>query len=325
MVASVMRGSAAVRGLADVVLEHSTIAGNNQVAGWAEVVTPTLDATGSIVVSSGDACDVGAATSHGGNVSTGQTCGFDEANDRPDQVDDFAYVEPDLAAAMPVWLPTGSSVGVDLIPAEDCLADLSEDQIRRPRPQGSGCDAGAVELLQPFSDVPPFHPFFDDIAWAASEGIAGGFDDGTYRPGSPVSRQAMAAFLYRIAGEPTFVPPTPPTFSDVGVSHPFRTEVEWLADAGIAGGYDGGTFRPSNPVSRQAMAAFLYRRAGEPDFTPPSPPTFPDVGVGNPFRTEVEWLVAEGIADGYQDGTFKPAGAVSRQAMAAFLHRLASD
>lgn len=48
-----------------------------------------------------------------------------------------------------------------------------------------------------FRDVGPGHPFTDEITFAAQSGIATGFPDGTYRPGQPVSRQAMAAFLER--------------------------------------------------------------------------------------------------------------------------------
>lgn len=48
-----------------------------------------------------------------------------------------------------------------------------------------------------FEDVPNSNPFHDDIAWASNAGIAEGFPDGTYRPGQPVTRQAMAAFLHR--------------------------------------------------------------------------------------------------------------------------------
>lgn len=49
------------------------------------------------------------------------------------------------------------------------------------------------------------------------------------------------------------------TFSDVPPSHPFATEIGRVAGACIAGGYDDGTYRPSDPVTRQAMAAFLSR------------------------------------------------------------------
>jgi len=115
----------------------------------------------------------------------------------------------------------------------------------------------------------------------------------------------------------------PGPFPDVGQAHPFCLEIEWLAGSGIGSGFADGTFRPANTVTRQAAAAFLYRAAGQPAFTPPSTPSFPDVGVGHPFRLEVEWLVAQGIAEGFADGTFRPIGPVSRQALAAFLARYA--
>jgi hypothetical protein len=53
-------------------------------------------------------------------------------------------------------------------------------------------------------------------------------------------------------------------FSDVGANSEFHDEISWLVDAGVANGYPDGTFRPSQPVSRQAMAAFLARGLAGP-------------------------------------------------------------
>jgi len=54
---------------------------------------------------------------------------------------------------------------------------------------------------QTFNDVGPTHPFFDEIEQFAEAGITSGFNDGSYQPGSPVSRQAMAAFMTRGLGQ----------------------------------------------------------------------------------------------------------------------------
>lgn len=334
-------GSAAGIGSPGAVeLEHVTVlssveASSNVDDERVQVVAESLHSTSSYVVAGHvPSCSVGTTTSHGGNVSTDDTCGFTEHDDREDVPGDgvsWDFAPPDSAEPLPVMRPIGADPGLDLRQDPDCGQALPLDQVGNPRPQGAGCDTGAVETpVDPppppsFSDVPADHPFHADIAWLVAEGITTGFDDGTFRPSAPVSRQAMAAFLYRMAGQPPVALPSPPTFSDVGSSHPFRREVEWLADSGITGGYVDGTFRPSAPVTRQAMAAFLHRRAGSPAFEAPSPPTFPDVWVGNRFRTAIEWLVAESITTGYVDGTFRPANPVSRQAMAAFLHRIAND
>jgi hypothetical protein len=59
-------------------------------------------------------------------------------------------------------------------------------------------DAPAGPFPDPgFTDVPVGHPFYDEIAWLAAAGITDGYDDGTFRPLTTVSRQAMMAFLYR--------------------------------------------------------------------------------------------------------------------------------
>lgn len=187
--------------------------------------------------------------------------------------------------------------------------------------RGAAATPGPPGSVATFSDVPVAHPFFVEIEWMVAEGITTGYADGTFRPSWIISRQAMAAFLHRLAGRPAFTPPATPTFTDVGPTHPFRTEIEWAAAQGITTGYPDGTFRPVQPISRQAMAALLHRLAGRPAFTPPATPTFPDVGTTHPFRTEIEWSVAHGVATGYADGTFKPGVSISRQASAAFLFR----
>jgi hypothetical protein len=120
--------------------------------------------------------------------------------------------------------------------------------------------------------------------------------------------------------EPT-EPTKPPSFSDVPADSIFHREISWLAAQGITTGYDDGTFRPIQPVNRDAMAAFLYRLAGEPPFTAPAESPFSDVATDNPFYDEITWLAAQGITTGYDDGTFRPVQPVNRDAMAAFLYR----
>ncbi|NQX11547.1 S-layer homology domain-containing protein [Microbacteriaceae bacterium VKM Ac-2855] len=178
-----------------------------------------------------------------------------------------------------------------------------------------------------FEDVTPDSEFFDDIQWVAGEQIARGYSTRAgleYRPVEKVSRQAMAAFLYRDQGEPAFTPPARPSFVDVPLTHPFYREIEWMRAEGITTGVvnpDGTrSYLPNDPVSRQATAAFLSRIDGGSTYTPATP-TFSDVPKSNPFWSQIEWMAAEGITTGYPDGTFRPLDAVTRQSMAAFLHR----
>lgn len=110
-----------------------------------------------------------------------------------------------------------------------------------------------------FTDVSPDHQFYDEITWLATRGITNGWSDGTFRPGEPVNRDAMAAFFYRMAGSPSYSAPTSPQFTDVQPSTAFYKEISWLAEQDITNGWDDGTFRPVTPIERGAMAAFLYR------------------------------------------------------------------
>lgn len=108
------------------------------------------------------------------------------------------------------------------------------------------------------------------------------------------------------------------TFVDVLTTSPFFTEIEWLAGKGISTGWvqpDGSKlYQPLEPVHRDAMAAFMYRYAGSPDFTPPTMSPFTDVAPTQPFYKEVCWLKEQGISTGWPDGTFRPLGSVNRDA-----------
>ena len=181
-----------------------------------------------------------------------------------------------------------------------------------------------------FVDVPPGSQFFDHIEWLAAETISTGWaqPDGTtqFRPLESVHRDAMAAFLYRLAGAPAYSPPDVSPFLDVTPSTQFYAEICWLSEQQISKGWPDGTFRPLDSVNRDAMAAFLYRFAGSPSFTSPSTSPFADVPPGTQFYQEMAWLADSAISTGWteSDGsrTYRPLTPVARDAMAAFLYRL---
>jgi len=177
----------------------------------------------------------------------------------------------------------------------------------------------------PFRDVPFAWDdlFADQIMWLYDRGVVGGYADGTFRHLAPVNRDAMAAFLFRMAlpGVGTTDCPSA-AFSDVAATHPFCAEISWLSETGITTGFPDGSFRPGTPVSREAMAAFLYRLAHDGADAPPcTNAPFADVAVGNPFCGEIAWLASAGVSTGWSDGTFRPSASIERQAMAAFLYR----
>lgn len=183
----------------------------------------------------------------------------------------------------------------------------------------------AVAVSAPFfTDVPSAYPFYNDITWVAGTGIALGYQDKTYGPTSNVSKQAMAAFIYRFAnrsvGDEGCDPDAPRAFTDVPVSSPFCGAVEWLVLAGIVTG--GGKFDPGSTLSRGTMATWIFHTLHP---AVPAQPcggvTFDDVTAAIPACGDIEWLARTGITTGYNDQTFLPNAPIHRDAMAAFFHR----
>ncbi len=175
-----------------------------------------------------------------------------------------------------------------------------------------------------FSDVQPGHPFFAEIEWLAATGITTGMSPGFFGADLNLSRQAMAAFLYRLEGSPEGSDPqcTTMPFTDVALDNTFCGEIQWLKDEGITQGNGDGTFNPTGNLSRQAMSAFLYRLANGPD-TPPACTVapYPDVPTSNVFCPQITWMGEVGITTTPPGDNFRPSDSLTRQAMAAFLYR----
>lgn len=177
-----------------------------------------------------------------------------------------------------------------------------------------------------FSDVDESTPHYSDILWAKQKNITTGYSDNTFRPYTTVSRCAMAAFLYRLAGSPNYSPTAKDKnrFKDVTSSTSFAKEIWWLGSKGITQGYSDGTFRPYNDVYRCDMAAFLYRFAGSPNYIPSEKEQkiFSDVNNDTAHAKEIQWLAYKGISKGYSNGTFRPYTPLLRCDAMAFIHRV---
>jgi len=184
-------------------------------------------------------------------------------------------------------------------------------------PETAAVGAGS---LGTFVDVQAGDQFGTEMQWMFDQSISTGWEDHTYRPAQSVNRDAMVAFMYRLAHQP-YVQGATKTFPDVSDANQFYKEISWAATIGVTSGYPDGSFRPVVPVNRDAMAAFMYRLAGSPAFTPPTISPFTDVGSDNQFYKEISWMYDTGISRGWPDHTYRPLEPVKRDAMAAFLFR----
>ncbi|WP_259558086.1 S-layer homology domain-containing protein [Brachybacterium sillae] len=108
---------------------------------------------------------------------------------------------------------------------------------------GSALAPGA-QAVGIFSDVPASTLFFAEIQWMHDQGISTGWTVGDrlqYRPAEYVHRDAMAAFFYRLAGEPPFAAPRTSPFRDIRPGQMFYKEITWMADWGISTGWPDGS------------------------------------------------------------------------------------
>ena len=187
-----------------------------------------------------------------------------------------------------------------------------------------------LDIPGKFVDVDSQTPHSDDIVWLGKSRISEGWlrEDGReFCPYDNVARADMAAFLYRLAGEPEYAPPSVSPFKDVETWTPHYLEICWLASTGISEGWtvsDGKEFRPYDKVTRCDMAAFLYRMAGSPSYTVSGSP-FIDCSEKTPHYKEVCWLASTGVSAGWDVSggkEFRSYTKVARADMAAFLRRM---
>ena len=109
----------------------------------------------------------------------------------------------------------------------------------------------------PFTDVPNDATYTPAARWLAETGLTTTASSGRFKPNDFVTRGQMASFLWTFAGKPAAR--TSP-FGDVPTTQWFTTAVNWLAQRGIAKGFNGGTvYKPYDPVTREHMALFLNR------------------------------------------------------------------
>ena len=110
------------------------------------------------------------------------------------------------------------------------------------------------------------------------------------------------------------------SFGDVARSDYFFDAVEWAAEQGIMDGVGGGLFAPHSACTRAQLVTILYRLEGSPAA---SANPFNDVARGSYYEKAVAWAAEHGIVNGYGDGLFGPNDRITREQLAAILHRYA--
>ncbi len=115
----------------------------------------------------------------------------------------------------------------------------------------------------------------------------------------------------------------PGPFRDVSSQHSFVDEITWASEAGITTGFQDGSFRPGQDVTRAQMVTFLWRTMDSPRVT--TAHGFRDVPSDAHYEAALRWAAAEGVIGGTAPGLFDPTGTLSRAQMARMMHRLVGE
>lgn len=178
----------------------------------------------------------------------------------------------------------------------------------------------------PFTDVRESDWFYKDVAFAYENGLFAGTSDTTFSPNASMTRAMLVTVLYRLEGQPAVNGRS--GFSDVQYNGYYEDAVTWAADNGIVNGTSTTTFSPNANVTREQMAAILYRYAQHKKYNTAASSSlngFTDQASVSSYATaSLEWAVAEKLVNG-SAGKLMPTGNATRAQVAAILHRFVEN
>ena len=185
------------------------------------------------------------------------------------------------------------------------------------------CDGGADCPSRKFIDVNTkewYHPYVD---YAVTHGLFGGTSGNTFEPETAMTRAMLVTVLWRSEGQPKGYQNT---FSDVNAKDGswYIDAVAWAAANGVVNGVGNGKFDPEGKITREQMAAILFRYAQKKGIDTSRRGDlsgFPDANRISDYAKEaVYWTVGEGIING-SDGKLLPQGNATRAQVATILMR----
>ena len=181
--------------------------------------------------------------------------------------------------------------------------------------------AAKVEGL-PFTDVTSGDWFYDAVAYVYDKGMMEGTTDTTFAPTMNLTRSMIAQVLYNLEERPEA--PGAAGFPDVAAGAWYADAVNWAAARGIVKGYDTGAFGPEDSVTREQLAAILYRYAQVKGYDTTqggmAVREFSDsASISDWAQTAMSWAVNAQVLSGKGNGVLDPQGTATRAEVAQML------
>lgn len=181
----------------------------------------------------------------------------------------------------------------------------------------------AAPVGLPFADVSGSDWFYNDVRYVYEKGIMDGTGADRFSPNAPLTRAMIVTILYRMAGSPSVSGSS--DFTDVAAGKWFAKAVAWAAANGIVNGYGDSLFGPNDPVTREQLAAILYRYAVYGGMTAVTLEenlgSFADTAQLSAYAIQaMNWAVGQGLING-SGNNLVPKAQATRAQVAAIIHR----
>lgn len=178
----------------------------------------------------------------------------------------------------------------------------------------------------PFIDVKESDWFYEAVQFAFESGMMNGTGGSSFQPNAMLSRSMIATILWRLEGSPDG---NPVRFTDVSDGQWYTEGVNWAAANDLVNGYGNSTFGPKDDITREQMAAILYRYAqfkGYDCTVQGDLSRFADGGQTSDWaRDAVVWAVDKGLLTGKGGGLLDPKGTATRVEVATILMRFVEN
>ena len=174
----------------------------------------------------------------------------------------------------------------------------------------------------PFTDVTSGDWFYDAVAYVYDKGMMEGTTDTTFAPAMNLTRSMIAQVLYNLEERPEA--PGAAGFPDVAAGAWYADAVNWAAARGIVKGYDTGAFGPEDSVTREQLAAILYRYAQVKGYDTTqggmAVREFSDsASISDWAQEAMAWAVNAQVLSGKGNGVLDPQGTATRAEVAQML------
>ena len=234
---------------------------------------------------------------------------------------------------MPITVTPGEGYVLDTLTVTDkdnntvALTKVSDTQYTFKMPASAVTvkatfkkDEGTQPAALPFNDVSEREWFYEAVKYVYDKGMMNGVSDTSFAPYSNLTRGMIAQVLYNLEGKPAV---SGSAYTDVAADQWYNGAVNWAAQKGIVTGYGDGTFGPMDNITREQMAAILYRYAQYKGYDVSAKGDLTAFTDGNTVsdwaKDAMSWAVGTALFNGKGDGILDPTTTATRAEVAKIL------